>query len=336
MDSRMTLADVKNILVLNPEKTRQVRSAFTAKLNASHFTNKHEAGEQQWADLKTEWVNESEPLRRALAAGEADPEYSRKLKAVEMLARDVMKRLAQEKAAKDPTRKKLVHQGPGPGPAKPVVTPQAPTSRSKSQTTERTEPQTTSQTTYDTMTALASAADLQIDPSLLLAASDASILPTPSYLPDNHCAYHDPQHPQQSFRPAYTSHDQTYYHPPHPHPSTSLSPTQPSSSPLPIYFRLHPHSSTPFPNKTVWLSVLQHISINEIRQLAAREHPGCAVLKLEGVVTYRGEQGEKEVEVEVGDDEELGAYLGHVGGGEGRGKAVFVVLLDGGGAGGYV
>lgn len=59
-------------------------------------------------------------------------------------------------------------------------------------------------------------------------------------------------------------------------------------------------------------------------------------MKLEGVVTYRGEQGEKEVEVEVGDDEELGAYLGHVGRGKGRGKAVFVVLLDGAGAGEYV
>lgn len=53
-------------------------------------------------------------------------------------------------------------------------------------------------------------------------------------------------------------------------------------------------------------------------------------------MTYRGEQGEKEVEVEVGDDEELGAYLGHVGRGKGRGKAVFVVLLDGAGAGEYV
>ncbi|KAF1914421.1 hypothetical protein BDU57DRAFT_558058 [Ampelomyces quisqualis] len=335
MDSRMTLADVKNILVLNPEKTRQARSMFAAKLNASHLANKHEAGEQQWADLKTEWVNESEHLRRALAAGEADPQYARKLKAVEMLARDVMKRLQQEKTAMHPTRKKQIHQGPGPGPAKPVVAAQAPSSRSKSQTTERTEIQNASQTKYDNMTALASAVDLQIDPSLLLAASDAAILPTPSYLPDQHYQYPEPQHHSQTYRPAAHlayPHDQTYYHAPHT--STPISPTPPppsSSTPLPIYFRLHPHSTTPFPNKIVWLSILHHISLVEIRSLAAREHAGCTVLKLEGLVTYRGSQGDKEVSVEVGDDEELGAYLGHVrSAGAGQGKATFVVLMDDG------
>lgn len=323
IDSRMTLADVKNILCLNPEHTRHVRSAFAAKLKADHFTNKHEAGEQHWADLKTAWVNESEMLVRALAAGEADPEYQRKLRAIEVLARDVMKRQQQEKTAKDPTKKKQVHQGPGPGPAKPIVAPQAPISRSRSQPSERSEVRTTSQTTYDSMTALASAADLQIDPSLLLAASDAAILRTPSYHPEHNYQYQD-QQPAQSYRPAqgsYSAHDQAYY------PATS---TPPSSRPLPIYFRLHPHSTTSFPSKTVWLSILQQVSVNEIRQLASREHPGCSVLKLEGLITYRGEHGDREVTVEVGDDRELGAYLGHVKStseGQGQGKATFVVLL---------
>jgi hypothetical protein len=294
MDSRMTLADVKNILALNPEQTRQVRSAFAAKLKADHFTNKHEAGEQHWADLKTAWVNESELLARVLSAGEADPDYARKLRAIEVLARDVMKRQQQEKTAIDPSRKKQVHQGPGPGPARPIVVPQPPTSHTRSQ---RPEPPSSSQTAYDNMTALASAADLQIDPSLLLAASDAA---TPNYQP---YTYQD----QASFRPAaQPSYSEPLYAP---------SPSQP----LPIYFRLHPHSSTSFPAKTVWLSILHTVSVAEIRQLAAREHPGAAVLKIEGVVLA----GEREVVVEIGDDGELGAYLGHVG----KGKATFVVLL---------
>jgi hypothetical protein len=294
MDSRMTLADVKNILALNPEQTRQVRSAFAAKLKADHFTNKHEAGEQHWADLKTAWVNESEILARVLSAGEADPNYARKLRAIEVLARDVMKRQQQEKTAKDPSRKKQVHQGPGPGPARPIVVPQPPISHTRSQ---HPEPPSSSQTAYDNMTALASAADLQIDPSLLLAASDAA---TPNCQP---YTYQD----QTSFRPAaQPSYSEPLYAP---------SPSQP----LPIYFRLHPHSSTSFPAKTVWLSILHTISVAEIRQLAAREHPGAAVLKIEGVVLA----GEREVVVEIGDDGELGAYLGHVG----KGKATFVVLL---------
>jgi hypothetical protein len=328
MDSRMSLADVKNILALNPEQTRHVRSAFAAKLKADHFTNKHEAGEQHWADLKTSWVNESELLVRVLAGGEADPEYSRKLRAIEVLARDVMKRQQQEKTAKDPTKKKQIHQGPGPGPARPVVPPTTSTTRSRSQPTptERSETQAANQTTYDSMTALASAADLQIDPSLLLAASDASILP--AYQPD-HYQYQSDQQPPQSYRPAqptYPAHEQTYY------PS---APTTQSSMPIPIYFRLHPHSTTTFPAKTVWLSILQLPLITEITKLAAREHPGCSVLKLEGLITYKGEQGDREVTVEVGDDEELGAYLGHVKSASGgQGKATFVVMLGMGG--GYV
>jgi hypothetical protein len=328
MDSRMTLADAKNILALNPEQTRHVRSAFAEKLRADHFTNKHEAGEQHWADLKTTWVNESELLVRTLAAGEADPQYTRKLRAIEVLARDVMKRQQQEKTAKDPNRRKQIHQGPGPGPARPVIAPHTSTSHGRSQADGGVGVETSTHTNFNSMTALASAADLQIDPSLLLAASDAAILPTPSYQSEQHYQYQD-QQTSQSYRPAqsgYATHEQTYYPPP---------PTSQSSTPLPIYFRLHPHSTTPFPTKTVWLSILHQPSVSEIRQLACREHPGCSVLKLEGLVTYRGDHGDREVPVEVGDDEELGAYLGHVkSAGEGHGKATFVVLL--GSAGGYI
>ena len=54
------------------------------------------------------------------------------------------------------------------------------------------------------------------------------------------------------------------------------------------------------------------------------------MLKVEGLVVYRQDQGEREVVVEVSDDEELAAYLGHVKN-TGQGKATFVVLLGTGG-----
>jgi hypothetical protein len=57
-----------------------------------------------------------------------------------------------------------------------------------------------------------------------------------------------------------------------------------------------------------------------------REHPGTIVLKVEGLVVYRQDQSEREVVVEVSDDEELAAYLGHVKS-TGQSKATFVVLL---------
>lgn len=74
-------------------------------------------------------------------------------------------------------------------------------------------------------------------------------------------------------------------------------------------------------------------SVSEISNLVMREHPGTVVLKVEGLVVYRQDQDDREVVVEVSDDEELAAYLGHVKS-TGHGKATFVVLL-GIGSGGY-
>jgi hypothetical protein len=216
MDSRMTLADAKNMLGLNPEQTRHARSAFAAKLKADHFTSKHEAGEQHWADLKTAWVNESQELVSALGQGEVDPEYNTKLKAIEVLARDVMKRQQQEKTAKDPNKKKLLHHGPGPGPAPPVVAPHPTNIRRRSQhdAHDSTTAITTTQANYNNLIALAESADPQIDPSLLLAANDAAILPTQTFQPEHHFPHqHYHAHPPQPYRQAqngYTSHGQMY------------------------------------------------------------------------------------------------------------------------------
>ncbi|KAF1943512.1 hypothetical protein EJ02DRAFT_443232 [Clathrospora elynae] len=310
METRMTLADAKNLLGLNPEQTRHVRSVFAAKLIAGHFTNKHESGEQHWNELTQAWVNESEHLARALAQAEADPDHTQKLRAVEVLARDVMKRQQQEKTAKDPSKKKQLHQGPGPGPAPPVVASQPTNLGSK--------------TSQDRNLALSAASDLQIDPSLLLAASDAAILPIPDYQAEHHYQQRQyqaaTQHHQHRSQDNYMAQAQQQYYP-----APSVTPM-----PLPVYFRLHPHSSTPFPTKTLWLSILHTPSVPELRSLAMREHPGTVVHKLEGQITYRGGHEDREVVVEVGDDEELGAYLGHVRSeaqAQGQGKATFVVML---------
>jgi hypothetical protein len=322
LESRMSLADAKNILCLNPEQTRKVRNDFREKLLADNFTNKVEAGEEHWTALKQAWVNESEYMIRVLAQGEADPDYARKLKAVEVLARDIRKRQQQEKCLNNPNRKK--HQGPGPGPAPPLQKPHPSILRNGDPQVRTTNIATVAPpTTYATMPLIPASADLQIDPSLLLAASDAAILPTSTYQPD-HRQHYQAQDQYQHHRPSSQ---------PHRLPEPTYQPYYPASSssnamPLPIYFRLHPHSSTPFPSKTVWLSILHTATVNELRSLAMREHPGTVIHKIEGMITYRGGQEDREVAVEVGDDEELGAYLGHVrGDGGSQGKATFAVLL---------
>lgn len=320
MDARMTLADAKNLLGLNPQQTRHARNMFANRLKSAHFTNKHEAGEERWTELKQAWVNESEKLTTALAQGEDDPDYARKLRALEVLARDVMKRQQQEKTAKDPSKKKQVHQGPGPGPAPPVVAPHPTILGGKGRQHSSVGRKEATRASYTAVSSLPTTSDLQIDPSLLLAASDAAILPVPDHTPRYH--YQPGQYQPATQHQQHSSHN---HYPEEYYPAASNT-----SIPLPVYFRLHPHSSTPFPNKSVWLSIIQTPSVVELRNLAMHEHPGTTVHKLEGLIPYRGDRADREVAVEVTDDGELSAYLGHIKRGDGgaaQGKATFIVLL---------
>ncbi|KAH7112476.1 hypothetical protein B0J11DRAFT_472863 [Dendryphion nanum] len=297
IDNRMSIPEAKNILKLNPEQVRTIRKELTTKLKADHFTTKHALGSERWEELKQEWLQESSIMVQLLAAGEADPDYIAKSKAVDVLARDVMKRSRDDNSKNNPNRQKQVNQGPGPGPAPPVVMSQGDKTRQRSQTTNPATSQSTTQasTTSHTETALqslSSASDLQIDPSLLLAANE-SMIPDYGHEPANRHSY-------------------------------VLAPQFYSNAPLPAYFRLHPHSNTTMPNKTIWLGILQVISVGELRTLALREHPGTVVLKIEGLVMHKTHgQHDREITFAIDDDDELLAYLQHVAGG----KATFVVLL---------
>jgi hypothetical protein len=92
--------------LLKPEESRQLRNAFYQVLKADHFTSKLEAGEDHWKELKAQWINGSELLQNLLAPGDADPQHQEKVKAMEVLCRDVMKRLRDDQTKRDPTRKK--------------------------------------------------------------------------------------------------------------------------------------------------------------------------------------------------------------------------------------
>jgi hypothetical protein len=63
-----------------------------------HFTSKLETGPEHWAEPKPQWIDETPLLKELLADGGNDPQHAHKLKALEVLCRDVMKRLrdAQE------------------------------------------------------------------------------------------------------------------------------------------------------------------------------------------------------------------------------------------------
>ena len=105
---RMTIIEAKNFLGLNPEQSRQVRTAFYNILQADKFTSKIETGPEHWKELKDQWISESPILQQMLGVGNADPQYEEKYKALEVLCRDVMKRLRDDQVKQKDTAQKPV------------------------------------------------------------------------------------------------------------------------------------------------------------------------------------------------------------------------------------
>ena len=106
LEVRMTIADAKNIIGVNPEESRRIRDAFYSTLESYRFTSKLEDGDKHWEALKNRWIEESDILQRVLSPGEADPQHTSKVRALEVLCRDVMKRLRDEQSKKNRSRKR--------------------------------------------------------------------------------------------------------------------------------------------------------------------------------------------------------------------------------------
>ncbi|KAF2100296.1 hypothetical protein NA57DRAFT_64927 [Rhizodiscina lignyota] len=300
MQTRVTIADAKNTLCINPEESRQIRAAFYSKLKSDNFTNKTDLGNKRWNEIKQEWIAESELLQRILDP--EDPDHQSKVKALEMLCRDVMKRLRDDQARRDPNRQKqLTGPGPGPAPPRPFKTttngaitapPPAPVERPHRPPPPETNQASVAETEQLAAELLthASATDLQIDPSLLLAANGA----LPQAEQNHYSDYAPAPMAVASAAPMYS--------------------TQPAQA----------ASMGVFMEPKIWLGTLSSGTVGELRQLAASHHPGSQVLRIDGIVKD-GNTG-TEVSYLIDDDAKLGGYLAHVTGGD----AMFEVRLIGG------
>jgi hypothetical protein len=316
LERRMTIAEAKNALGVNPEESRQLRNAFYQVLKADHFTSKLEAGEEHWKELKQTWINDSELLQGILAPGDADPQHQEKVKAMEVLCRDVMKRLRDDQTKRDPTRKKKFDsnftapnsnlpqfdapQGNGfqPGPHDALV--QAAT-QAQAQSQLQTQPraQSRAQARLNPAQAQAQQAqshgqvmvdhnDMQIDPSLLLAAAnDPSLMGRGMQGQFSEQQYVDQQYAAQAAQSAFA-------------PATNIA----------VYFRLHPASDVQSQVR-LWVATLSSISVDELRQLAVVRHPHTIAIRIEGVMKQANGH---EATISIDQDEELEAYLGGVGG----------------------
>jgi hypothetical protein len=281
LERRMTIAEAKNTLGINPEQSRQIRDAFYQTLKADHFTSKLEAGDAHWNELKEQWIQGSELLKQIVAPGDVDPEHQKKLRALEVLCRDVMKRLGDDQRKLDPNRKKQ------------KLTQSADMAiAAMNAHQQQRQQQQQQQELLNPPHHHPDHDNLQIDPSLLLAANDPSL-----------------------------ALDQQLHHHLHHHAAQSV----PTFS-IPVYFRLSPLSHLPdlsVSQPKLWLATLTSVSVAELRDLATSRHQGTTVTRIEGTIKDQATGGE--VRFEIDEQDELEAYLAHVNGG----KATFVVQLVG-------
>ncbi|KAK2867845.1 hypothetical protein FQN49_003408, partial [Arthroderma sp. PD_2] len=291
LERRMTIADAKNALGINPEESRQVRNAFYDTLKASHFTSKLEAGDEHWRELKDRWIRDSELLQHTLNSPATDTEHATKLKAIEVLCRDVMKRLRDDQTKRDTCRKR-----PHPGASAPKQSNKKPTAPAPVTTCVPNRISTLASE------ALASApivsgdmSDIQIDPSLLQAAND------PSFRVDS---------THQDNNPHALSYVDPVLH-------TPVNPT-------PLYFHIHPQSAPRcLEDPEPWIDKLSVQSVAELRNtIMAKVKNAQQIVRIEGIDTADRSHSHQS-SVVINDDDELGVYLQRMKGYE----ATFVALL---------
>ncbi|KAI4118653.1 MAG: hypothetical protein LQ345_001345 [Seirophora villosa] len=294
MKSKVTIADAKNVLGLDPEQGRQIKAVFHRILKEDHFTSKIETGPEHWRELKQRWINDLPLLQNILAPGEADPDHERKLKALEHLCRDVMKRLrdSQTKQQKLRADGSLAGQSASPRPVpttrpmKSISPTDAPRPSERPSTSDGSSNKTTEN--FDGISTLASqalaSAPLPMSPPLTGRQQHPPA-------PHDYGGQIDPTLLSAAANfPSYESQQSTY-------------------APTPVYFRLAADSQIKTP-PTIWVESLSSANVLALRQLAvgSRPYSNLSVGRIEGLI----KGGNNESRLRIHDDDELMAYLQHL------------------------
>ncbi|KKK25324.1 hypothetical protein AOCH_004318 [Aspergillus ochraceoroseus] len=273
LERRMTIAEAKNALGINPEESRQIRNAFYNTLKLDHFTSKLEAGDEHWKELKEQWIRESELLQQILAPGPADPEHTTKLKALEVLCRDVMKRLRDDQTKRDPSRKRYVAPSNDhvPNSETPDVLGSFSNGIANGISTLASQALASAPITASDL------GDMQIDPSLLQAANNPSFTANTHHDSGNTFGYVDPLLGSHVF-------------------------------PITVYLRVCPQGQ-PHEDVKTWSDKLTTRSVNELRQLVSVKVPDCIATRIEGVDK---DTNGNDISFVLDEDHDLDAYLTHM------------------------
>ena len=287
--NKMTIADAKNALGVNPEESRQIRSAYYDILKADHFTSKLEAGDEHWDELKQKWIDGLPILQDILAPGDADPQHSLKVKAIEVLCRDVMKRLRDDQAKHDPNRKKMQVE---------KSSANKPANESENASNQASHGYTPA-ITHLASEALANSSNLVPTSMAQNPFMDHAHLGLPNMSQD---AYGDFDLDPELFNTALDG---------------NLTQAPEDDHRLtPVFFRLSPSSPIQVEPK-IWLDPISSVTIKNIETSALSKHPipaAMRVSKIEGIL--RTAPHDLECPCHLGNDGEVKAYMEYLNGGK--------------------
>lgn len=312
-EKELLLADAKNILGLNPEESRRVRTAFYKILQADGFTSKVAMGPQRWKELKQRWIDESDLLPRILSRLDDAQSHEMKTKAVEALARDVMKRLRDDQSRGKGSRQTRTRSSEGSPPghdyqedatvvgnmtedasgfgAQMLVPPSAGNSQHGHAHTSRLIPD------HDLLgpqMGLQVPLDSNLGSSMLLDPNAQNPFVNP------HQQFLAGPSPMEAPSP---------FDPPQPAAPPVVFQTAPVANPgpVPIWLRLlSPGNIDPRGEMTI--AFLTSQSLDELRQVAEQRFPGSTSVRVEGLIKVPGMQGQY-IPIEIDSDDQLSAYL---------------------------
>ncbi|KHN96699.1 uncharacterized protein MAM_05255 [Metarhizium album ARSEF 1941] len=339
MEKRMTLAEAKNVLGINPEEARDMRTAFYLVLADSGFTCKSDATPQQWEDLKTKWGDKSALAKRIMMNTRTNgDEKQEQARAVEVLAKDIMKRLRDERGRKDTRRHHHQHL-----PISPAGSSQAGQLSKTSETGHPPSSPSNDQVAlaegngnpnFDTMSDVSHISQMAFSPPsssigghlpMSLQSQTSNLSDSRDGLPRSpRVLGSSPIPPGMGLESQMSSSllleantqaafmDQPYVQPQYAPPATSapvFTQVQRASTACAIFLRFHPSSSSYIPSSNLWIATLTSHSVQELRQVAAAKFPGTACLRVEGVL----KDGKGcELPLQIEEDQELSAYLAHL------------------------
>ncbi|KAL2155210.1 hypothetical protein VTH82DRAFT_3886 [Thermothelomyces myriococcoides] len=337
----LKVADAKAILGLNPEEGRSVRKQLCDILASEKFTSMLEEGLEYFEVLKQRWIAQSPELSRAIAAGAADPEYQRKVKAINVLCRDAVRRYRsdvsrlgtmppslppspEKHAALESTT--TVTPRPSIGPAVGGSPARHYTMHVSPESANNGPPATTLQTgrrrgylpgepakekpPRQVPDEPAAGADRRV--------ADVSLVPSSSAATETQ----NPLLAMQSLGNAANQQVQTSQQPPQQQQLQGKPPGASCSGGVAAFFRLSPAAQLMFPDaQAQWIVPLGERTMAELRRAAVQKTPGGLCYKIEGVVRD-GKGGE--LPLPVSDESELETYLQHVLS-EGHAAPVFLI-----------